>query len=182
MCFNFFKFSLFKTKVNSFSDKLQKDVIDHKTEFPVFLELIKNKCKFHYSTLVMSLIYLERIKRNLKLNNININTEKIYLYYFVGCIVSDKYLEEYNYSFRFLSSKTGYSKKDLVKLEQIFLEELDWDLFVSDSEFFKINDLLIENSICFNFSNDIPINNQLNNNELFRVIDMYLKRRFLLPE
>ena len=81
-----------------------------------------------------------------------------------------------------MSSKTGYSKKDLVKLEQIFLEELDWDLFVSDSEFFKINDLLIENSICFNFSNDIPVNNQLNNNELFRVIDMYLKRRFLLTE
>ena len=111
-----------------------------------FLDRVNKYCQPEPSTLILSLIYLDKIllKTKTKLNWMN----GFKLFY--GCFVcSIKYNEDRHNSNKFYAKVCGVSFNDLLMMEYICLKYLEWNLFI-DQEIYE----LYFNSIYSNNSNE----------------------------
>ena len=100
--------------------------------FKKFLNRIIRYCQPEPSTLLLSLIYLDKIllKTNIKLTHIN----GFKLFY--GCFVcSMKYNEDRHNTNKFYAKVCGISFNELLMMEYICLKNLEWNLFVDKSTY-----------------------------------------------
>ena len=97
-----------------------------------YLVRIEKYTKLESSSLILALIYIDRIydKNDFELNEFNIHK-----LLFTSIIVAMKYNEDRIYDMKCYSKVGGISIKTLTKLEYTFLELIDYDLFVEKEEY-----------------------------------------------
>lgn len=97
-------------------------------------------CKFSNSTLVLSLIYIDKLcnETSIKLSYFNIH--KIIL---GAVILSIKYNEDEYYDFSFYAKVGGVTKAELVKIEAEFIVKCNFNLFTDAALFEKYYNYLI---------------------------------------
>lgn len=83
-------------------------------------------------TLVLSLIYLDRF---CKINKVFLKYENFHRLFSVGLVVAIKFNEDHFYSNSFYSKIAGISPRKLLRLERMFFEKLNFELYVSEEEF-----------------------------------------------
>lgn len=97
------------------------------------------KACVHPSSLVLALVYLERLK---SCNPDYLDKSAPFELFVISLMVACKYLndeDEYNYDWAVFSSMEG---KKINQLEKEFLKAMDWNLFVSDELFMtRLEDL-----------------------------------------
>ena len=104
-----------------------------------FLERIVNYTKIENSTLVLTLIYIDRLCdiQKFKLNYLNIH--KIII---GALILAIKYNEDEYFDSTFYSKVTGVSKKTFEKIEYEMLSLIKFSLYVKENVFEKYNNYL----------------------------------------
>ncbi|KAI8386886.1 cyclin domain-containing protein [Blakeslea trispora] len=104
-------------------------------ELPKFIKVIYQKCRLSPTVLVISLIYLERLKKNLP-EKAQGEYDTPYKLFLAAIIVATKYIEDYksHASSIYKIVSPLYSPKELNEMERSFLGVLKFDLFVNLSE------------------------------------------------
>ena len=99
-----------------------------------YLLRIQKYSEIEYSTIIISLIYLDRIccKKGIKLSKYNIHR-----LLFTSILTAIKYNEDIIYDTKFYSKVAGVSIDELKILENSFLKIIDFQLFVSDELYKK---------------------------------------------
>ena len=96
-----------------------------------YLRRIIYYLKIEYSTLIIAMIYIDRIcKEKVFLNEYNIHrimVISIYMAYY--------YNEDCIYDHNYLALVSGISKKEMITLEDDFLDLIEFKLFVSEETF-----------------------------------------------
>lgn len=93
------------------------------------------------STIILILIYIDRI---CNLNEINLNYYNIHKLILASFITAIKYNEEKYNSLDFYSRLGGVSKKELSHLEYVFLVLINYNLFVDSELFDKYQENLLD--------------------------------------
>ena len=103
-----------------------------KIDIEDYLERIQKYTKMEDSTLTIALIYIERLlnKQNIKLSKYNVH--RILL---TSISLAIKYNEDEIYANNFYAKVFGISSKELNKLENEFLDLIEFKLFISDETF-----------------------------------------------
>ena len=99
-----------------------------------YIERLLKYGKVSEEILILSLIYIDRICRNRKINLNYYNIHKLILASF---IVTIKFHEDDYYSLTYYAKLGGISKKEIVILENEFLKLIDFKLFVETELFNK---------------------------------------------
>ena len=86
------------------------------------------------STLIIALIYIDRICHKKKLTLTKFNIHRLL---FISIIASIKYNEDIIYNNLFYSKIGGITETELIKLETYFLKIIDFELFVRDDLYQK---------------------------------------------
>ena len=110
-----------------------------------FIDRIKKYCQPEPSTLILTVIYLDRILLKTKVKLTWINGFKL----FYGCFVcAMKYNEDRHNTNKFYAKVCGVSFNDLLLMEYITLKYLEWNLFIDDEtyELYFNNIYFINNS------------------------------------
>ena len=104
-----------------------------------FLERIVKYTKIETNTLILILIYIDRLcdKQKFRLNYFNIH--KIIL---AAMLVAIKYNEDEFYDNMFYSKVGGVSKKEICKLEYEITTLINFEFFVSEELFNKYNEYI----------------------------------------
>lgn len=103
-----------------------------------YLKRIIEYSEIEFSTLVISLVYLERLcKEKIFLNEYNIH--RILL---LCVIMAYKYNEDSKCNKEYLSKIGGISEKEISLLEHEFFDFIDYKFFIEDEEFKKYEKLL----------------------------------------
>ena len=97
-----------------------------------YLTRIQKYTNLEDSTLIISLIYIDRI---LNATDIELNNYDIHKLVFTAIIIAIKYHEDEIYNHSFYAKVGGISGKELNKLEYYFLSFIDFNLFVGADEF-----------------------------------------------
>ncbi len=99
-----------------------------------YIERILKYSKIQESTIVLSLIYIDTIceKNNLLLTNYNIHR-----IVFTSILVAIKYNEDEYYSNSYYAKVAGLSIDEINNLEYVFLNLLDYRLFVHNENYVK---------------------------------------------
>ena len=96
-----------------------------------YLRRILKYLKIEYSTLIIAMIYIDRIcKEKVFLNEFNIH--RIML---ISIYMAYTYNEDCIYDNKYLALVSGISKSEMVLLEEDFLDLIEFKLFVSDQIF-----------------------------------------------
>ena len=96
-----------------------------------YLRRILKYLKIEYSTLIIAMIYIDRIcKEKVFLNEYNIH--RIML---ISIYIAYTYNEDCIYDNKYLALVSGLSRGEMVLLEEDFLDLIDFKLFVSDEIF-----------------------------------------------
>ena len=96
-----------------------------------YLRRILKYLKIEYSTLIIAMIYIDRIcKEKVFLNEYNIH--RIML---ISIYIAYTYNEDCTYDNKYLALVSGLSKTEMVTLEEDFLELIDFKLFVTEEIF-----------------------------------------------
>ena len=96
-----------------------------------YLQRILKYVKIEFSTLIISMIYIDRIcKEKVFINEYNIHRIMIISIY-IAYIYNEDCIHDNNY----LALVSGISKKEMVLLENEFLELIDFKLYVSNDIF-----------------------------------------------
>ena len=98
-----------------------------------YLYRIKKYSKLEDSTLILSLIYIDRVSRD---HNILLTKHNIYRICLTAIVIAIKYNEDSIFSNDFYSKVGGVSNKELNKLESKFMDLIDFKTHVSDKEFY----------------------------------------------
>lgn len=98
-----------------------------------YLSRIVKYTNIEQSTLILSLIYIDRICNK----NFYINEHNIHKLLFASILVSIKYNEDCFYKNNYYSQIAGVSVKELLRMESDFLALIDFTLFVNDDLFEK---------------------------------------------
>ncbi len=93
------------------------------------------------STIVIILIYIDRI---CNLNNINLNYYNIHKLILASFVTAIKFNEEKYNSIDFYSKLGGISKKEMSQLEYVFLVLINYNLFVNTELFDKYQENLFD--------------------------------------
>lgn len=124
--------------------------------------------KFSNSEIIVSIIYIERIKsisNNLTKNNIN-------LIFALSLMISEKWLNEYDLDFNEYAKLFGISKDELISLEIKIFDILGWRLHVTKQDFDnKISDVM-KNNNCSYSSSKKEFSNETINNHLISLINI----------
>ncbi len=106
-----------------------------------FLERIVRYTKLENSTLILSLIYIDRIceMRSWKLKYINIHRLLI-----TSVLTALKYNEDDIYDNVFYSNVGGITSNELQMLEENFLKGINYTLFINDNIFEKYENFLVQ--------------------------------------
>ena len=156
-----------------------------KYSFRDYLYIIKDSNCFSKSSLIISLIYLERLHNCSEFQKCyTINKSNVHLFYLIGCIISEKYLEDDYLPFCYIFNKIGLTINELKNLENKYLKLIKWKLFVDLNQFYKLTDLLIENSIVimYNLDKQTETEDFINNDNLFLSINSYINLKFLAKD
>ena len=105
-----------------------------------FFERICNLTKIENSTLILILIFIDRI---CEFNEIELNYFNIHKLIIASLIVSIKYNEDYYYSNKIYAKICGISREEINKLEIEFLKLLEFNLFVDDEIYFQYSDFIL---------------------------------------
>ena len=97
-----------------------------------YLRRIIKYTKIEFSTLILSMIYLDRICKD----KIFLNEFNIHRIIFISILMAYYYNEDCTDSRKFLARVSGISMKEMVMLEQVFIELIDFNFFV-DEEIFE---------------------------------------------
>lgn len=98
-----------------------------------YLDRIQQYSGIEDSTLIISLIYLDRLVQK----NIIITQHNVHKLLFGSILLSIKYNEDQTYKNNYYARIAGVPMKDLAKMEYEFLLLLDFNLFVEESLFEK---------------------------------------------
>ena len=104
-----------------------------------YIERLFKYSKVSENTMILVLIYIDRICANHKINLNYYNIHKIILASF---IVTIKFHEDDYYSLTFYAKLGGVTIKEINNLEYEFLNLIDFNLFVSDELYDKYNNYL----------------------------------------
>lgn len=131
-------------KQNVYKNEISPFVHEHVPKISLFdyLSRIQKYSEIENSTIIISLIYLDRIcsKKGIKLTKYNIHR-----LLFTSILVAIKYNEDIIYDTKFYSKIAGVSVKELKILESSFLKIIDFQLFVSDELYKKYHDYIFQN-------------------------------------
>ena len=105
-----------------------------------FFERICNLTKIENSTLILILIYIDRI---CEFNEIELNYFNIHKLIIASLIISIKYNEDFFYSNKIYAKICGISREEINKLEIEFLKLLEFNLFVDDEIYFQYSDFIL---------------------------------------
>ena len=95
------------------------------------------------STLIISLIYIDRICKN---KGVKLTENNIHRILFSSILTSIKFNEDKIYPNSFYAKIAGISVKELIKLESTFLKLIDFKLFISD-EIYNIYSTYLYSSV-----------------------------------
>ena len=113
----------------------------------VYLQRILKYVKIELSTLIIAMIYIDRICREkVFLNEFNIHRIMI-----IAIYIAYIYNEDKKYDNNYLSLVSGMSKDEIITLEEDFLELIEFKLFVNDEIYFIFQDYILKgylNSKC----------------------------------
>ena len=104
-----------------------------------YLERLSKYSKIENNTLLLVLIYIDRI---CELNKIRLNYFNIHKLILGGLLIAIKYNEDDYFSNIFYSKVGGVSKKEIDNLEYEFLTLIDFNLYVSDELFIRYYDYI----------------------------------------
>jgi len=128
-----------------------------------YLERLCNHSKINTSTIILILIYIDRICNIQKFKLTYYNVHKLIL---ASMIIAIKYNEDEYYSNKFYSKLGGVSISEIVFLEYNFISLIHYNLFVNNELFKKYNDYISSaDSDEDEYDNDYS-NNDENNNEI----------------
>jgi hypothetical protein len=141
-----------------------------------YLERLCKHSKINTSTIILILIYIDRICNIQKFKLTYYNVHKLIL---ASMIIAIKYNEDEYYSNKFYSKLGGVSISEIVFLEYHFLSLIHYNLFVNNELFKKYNDYISsadsdeeeydndkDNDNSNNDENNNRINNNNNNNQI----------------
>ena len=96
-----------------------------------YLIRILKYVKIEYSTLIIAMIYIDRIcKEKVFLNEFNIHRLML-----ISIYMAYTYNEDCIYDNKYLALVSGLSKSEMISLEEDFLDLIEFKLFVSDKIF-----------------------------------------------
>jgi len=104
-----------------------------------YLERLCKHSKINTSTIILILIYIDRICNIQKFKLTYYNVHKLIL---ASMIIAIKYNEDEYYSNKFYSKLGGVSISEIVFLEYNFISLIHYNLFVNDELFKKYNDYI----------------------------------------
>jgi hypothetical protein len=99
-----------------------------------YLDRIQKYLNVNNSTLILSLIYIDRICKE---KGIKLRKNNIHRILFTSIVISIKYNEDTFFKNSFYAKVGGISVKELTKLENAFLKLIEFKLFVADDLFQK---------------------------------------------
>lgn len=92
-------------------------------------------------SLIISLIYLDRLSSSNQY--FTITRKSIYKMVLVAMVLAVKFVEDRDVSMRFMARVGGIPVDELIKLERLFLDAIEFRLFVSDLQFRAVYDKYI---------------------------------------
>ena len=105
-----------------------------------YLEHLYKYCQINSSTIVLILIYIDRICNITKCKPSYYNIHKLIL---GSMLLAIKYNEDEYYSPKLYAKIGGVSTSELCTLEYNFLSLIDFNLFIKDDLFHKYNDYIL---------------------------------------
>ena len=134
-----------------------------------YLEQLYKYTKIDSSTIVLILIYIDRICNIYKCKLSYYNIHKLIL---GALVVASKYNEDCSYTLKYYSKIGGVSQAEIFNLEYNFLALIQFKLFVTEELFCKYNDYLLssdsdDDSDNWDFDDDNNINNDIKKNKDF---------------
>jgi hypothetical protein len=108
-----------------------------------YLENLVKVTQIESSTLIAMLIYIDRL---CEINNFVVNSLNVYRIIFSSFVIAIKYNEEKDFNNEFFSKLAGMSLTEMNLLELIYLNLIDYKLYISDEDFLNyyenINDTI----------------------------------------
>ena len=131
--------------LNSRNDNLIEPFIGKNPR--ISIEDFLNKCLIYSnaesSTFIIMLIYIDRL---CEINNFIVNSLNVYRIIFSSFVIAIKYNEEKDFNNEFFSKLAGMSLTEMNLLELIYLNLIDYKLYISDEDFLNyyenINDTI----------------------------------------
>ena len=116
-------------------------VHEHAPKISIFdyLLRIQKYSNIENSTFIIALIYIDRICEKKKIILTKYNIHRIL---FTSILIATKYNEDIIYDNLFYSKIAGVTIKELLALENYFLNTIDFDLFVSEDIYQKYSEYL----------------------------------------
>ena len=104
-----------------------------------YLKRILTFIKFDFSTLIIAMIYIDRIcKEKVFLNEFNIHRILV-----IAIYIAYTYNEDQTFDNDYLSLVSGINKEEMVTLEEDFLELIEFKLFVNDQLYEQYKDRVL---------------------------------------
>ena len=114
-------------KINPFISKLKNSIT-----IKNYLKRLVKYTQAESSTLIAMLIYIDRL---CEINNFIINSFNVYKIIFSSLVIAIKYNEEEYFGNKYLAKVGGLSLNEMNLLELIYLNLIDFNLYVSDEVF-----------------------------------------------
>ena len=105
-----------------------------------YLERIFSYSKCEESSLVSSLIYIDRISSD---GNVLLTPYNIHRILFTSVLVAIKYNEDGIYKMKYYASIAGVSEKELRILESVFLSLVRFNLYINEKEYEEYSNCLL---------------------------------------
>ena len=109
-----------------------------------YLVRLVSHSKMEISTLILILIYIDKICKN---NKFRLNFFNIHKFIVTSMLVSIKYNEDDFFSNSFYAKVGGVSIRELNNLEYEFLSLIDFDLYVDDDLYSKYSNYILSVNI-----------------------------------
>ncbi len=114
-------------KINPFISKIKNSIT-----IKNYLGRLVKYTQAESSTLIAMLIYIDRL---CEINNFIINSFNVYKIIFFSLVIAIKYNEEESFGNKYLAKVGGLSLNEMNLLELIYLNLIDFNLYVSDEVF-----------------------------------------------
>ena len=114
-------------KINPFISKIKNSITIND-----YLKRLVKYTQAESSTLIAMLIYIDRL---CEINNFIINSFNVYKIIFSSLVIAIKYNEEEYFGNKYLAKVGGLSLNEMNLLELIYLNLIDFNLYVSDEVF-----------------------------------------------
>ena len=107
-----------------------------------YLRRILYYIKIEFSTLIIAMIYIDRICRE----KVFLNEYNIHRIMVIAIYIAYTYNEDTIYNNNYLSLVSGMSKNEIVTLEEDFLELIEFNLFIKDELYEQYKNCVLNNN------------------------------------